>query len=138
MAGVAQPMSQADYQFGQAAMAGQASFLTRLVNDLNRARYPLTDDGDLPPDLVRRLLWYAYRLRGTAEEAWIYSLPPGTLVDWVTTAEESCADCLDMEATSPHVAEELDKFPGSGQTECVLNCRCFLRTADGQRCFTLD
>lgn len=136
LAGSRKPFGSADQQFAASVMLGQTLFISRLIADLHDGKYTV-DGGGVSDGLSRRLQWYAWRLRGTAEEAWALSLPAGTLVNWITTAEESCPDCQEMQADNPHEADKLDKYPGSGQTICALGCKCFLETTDGQRCFTL-
>jgi len=50
----------------------------------------------------------------------------GKQVNWIVNPGENCTDCLDMESGNPHDAKTLDKFPGSGQTQCRGNCNCTL------------
>ena len=47
-------------------------------------------------------------------------------MDWVTTAEESCEDCLENEAGSPYDPDKLPGVPGDGSTRCRTNCKCYL------------
>lgn len=53
----------------------------------------------------------------------------GSLVNWNVNPGENCGGCLDMQANNPHVASELDKHPGSGDTPCRGNCNCTLSAA---------
>ena len=139
LAGASAPMGEADTRFAQYALQQQSRYLTGLVNDLARGKDVQAADAvdTISAALSSRLLQWARRTRGTAEEAWALSLAPGTLVNWQTTAEESCTDCETLHAQNPHPRVTLDKFPGSGQTECRLGCRCYLETVGGERCFEL-
>lgn len=48
---------------------------------------------------------------------------------WERTANESCPDCIALEAGSPYTADTLPTYPGAGQTVCRTNCKCHLRFA---------
>lgn len=47
-------------------------------------------------------------------------------MDWVTTAHESCEDCLAREANSPYTRGTLPGVPGDGSTQCRTNCKCLI------------
>jgi len=78
-----------------------------------------------------RLRLYAERLRGTANWGAIDMLSPTDEIYWRDRKDESeCADCPEF-AKNVYVKGTLPAVPGDGHTECGVNCRCHLETADG-------
>ena len=47
-------------------------------------------------------------------------------LNWITTANESCDDCLDMQSKNPWEPTDLMRVPGDGSTECKTHCKCRL------------
>lgn len=131
-AGVASPMGESDEQFASATMRGQGSYITGLLNDLGRARYPLDADGNLPKDLLARILLYARRLRATMLDAWRLGLPSDTLIEWTLHPAEHCEDCLELNANGPYRAADLPTVPSAGDTKCLSNCACTLSIVNGE------
>lgn len=127
LAGNVAPLGLQDQQFAQSVLAEQAPYLTGLISDLHIGRYPLGEDGELPADLLARLLLYARRLRGTSNEAWARTMPTDTVYDWVEGDTHPCAVCPERAKGGPYTAETLPGFPGDGSTPCKSNCGCGLR-----------
>jgi hypothetical protein len=51
-----------------------------------------------------------------------------TEVIWVLTAAEHCVNCVELAGKGWMPIEELgDITPGSGATQCLTNCKCFLQ-----------
>lgn len=132
LAGILAPLGLQDQQFAQSVMAEQAAYIDGLIRAIQAGRY--TDAGGLDG----RLAMYARRLLGTANLAWALSLPAGTMVDWVLSSAEHCADCVARAAGGPYDAHTIPWVPGDGQSACTVNCRCELVTVDGERGFVLE
>ncbi len=49
-----------------------------------------------------------------------------TEVRWMLTFAEHCDDCLELAARGWMSKAELHQVPGDGETECLVNCRCYL------------
>ena len=54
-------------------------------------------------------------------------------VIWIKTAKESCPDCIELSRLGWQKAEPwpfrvggVNALPGSGATQCLTNCRCYL------------
>lgn len=136
LSGSTAPFSRVDRGAGTVIMFGQLRYLEGLIRDIEAGRYPVLHDGSLPRALTARLQLYANALRNTADRAWIGSLDGETLINWNTTAKESCPGCLAQEAANPHVARTMTTLPG-GET-CGASCRCELQIVGGAGGFTLD
>lgn len=136
LAGSVSPLGDADRRFAQVALTAQAAYLTGLLNDIGAARYPPQADGAMNAALVHRLLQWAHRLRGTANEAWGLAQPPGTLFYWdLGMVERHCAECPEREAASPYTIDTIPGWPGDMSTPCLDNCDCDVRTESDQRGF---
>lgn len=118
-------------------------FFGNFLRDLRQGRYgrPGTTAG---PDafreaqVVARSRSYARATRGTVHEAFADSLPETEQTWWELGEAEHCAhsprfryNCPDLAAGSPYPAGELPTVPGRGDTPCVNECHCHLRTASG-------
>lgn len=120
-----------------AVMVGQTGYLSNLVHGLRAGRYPLVD-GALSVALLARLMLYVGVLRATANETWVSSLPPQTMVNWVLGAVRNhCELCPEYAANSPYVASEMTVFPAGGDCPCLGNCACSLETVGGDSGFEL-
>jgi len=136
LAGVVGPIGEADSQFAASVMQEQAGYITGLLNDLGRSRYPLAEDGSLPGDLAGRIRLYVLRCRGTANEAWSMALPPDTLINWVLGPNKNhCPSCPEFAAGSPYRADALPTTPGSADCICLSACLCRLETVAGEMAF---
>ncbi len=117
---------------------GEAEYLVSFVADLAGDRY-LTDDGVDTAAIKRRARLYAGKLVGTANDAWVLTLPETTVYQWhLGQADGShCTDCPRIAAGSPYHHDSLPTVPGAGKTSCLANCRCWLETGTGQTGFRL-
>ncbi len=121
-------------------MRSQAPYITKLLNDLSNARYPVGEDGGIPDALRLRLWWYAERLRGTVNEAWGFGHPPGQQFLWNlgVNVESHCDVCPEREREShvvPYTAATIPGWPGDFSTPCKGFCDCNVTTVDGDECF---
>lgn len=125
-------------EFAASVMREQVPFVAGLVEDVAAGRYELADDGSLPPALKQRAELYALRLRGTANEAWVLSLSPNTLIRWTLDPSAlHCEKCKEYADGSPYTAATLPTTPGSADCLCLSRCRCELETVDGRGGFVL-
>ena len=125
-AGAAGPPGPADAAFAAQTMQGQSQYITGLLNDLGRGRYPDKEDGTPNGSLVNRLGLHADRLLGTANEAWVLSLNPDDRLRWVLGFPETehCQTCPERAANSPYRAGDVTFNPGDGTSECGTACLC--------------
>lgn len=138
LAGITTPIGAGDSQFAQSVMFEQSSFIEGLIQDIIIGRYPLID-GALPKDLIARILMYVHRLLGTANEAWVRSLPGDTLLYWTLGGNENhCETCPERAAHGAYIASEVTFFPGDGQSQCLTSCLCEWVTGDGQHSYMLE
>lgn len=139
LAGVDDPFGDDDTAFGQVQAAAEDAFLQSFVADLEAGRYR-NGDGELSEKAIAaRAAMYAYALLGSANEAWVMSLPPTTtLIYWHLGDSEHCPDCPDLETGSPYTPETLPTYPGAGDTECGGRCRCWLSSGSGYTGFNLS
>lgn len=78
--------------------------------------------------VMNRANLYLGRMRGTAGEAFVAASSDEDLFDWILGAtEKHCDDCPALAALSPYTKDTLFSYPGDGDTECLGNCRCYLR-----------
>jgi hypothetical protein len=125
-----------DARFAAGIVEGEHEYLRGFVQDLDH-RYTGEDgvrDGEA---VAARAKDYVGRVTGTANEAWTLTLPEETPLWWrLSQPEESaCTDCPELANASPWTPGDLVAHPGSNQTSCLQNCRCWLETASGQRGF---
>lgn len=131
------PFEADDTAYAAGIVNGEAEFLARFLADLESGRY-VGDDGFLLLDRITgRAELYANKLVGTANESWSLTQGEGVWYWWRTGANESCVDCLELEAASPFREDELPTVPGSCETACVMNCGCRLESSRGQSGFRL-
>jgi hypothetical protein len=137
-AGVLAPYGESDSLFGQLVAAGQSKFLGRFFDAIANAdpRY-VNEDGSLNSAAIeRRSGWYGLRTWGTANEAWTRSLHPATVIEWVLGGnEDHCETCPRLAAGGPYTPYTLPTYPRAGDTDCLMNCLCHLRTEDGRTSF---
>lgn len=110
----------------------ETQWLTGFVADLLDGRY---QDGDSWRDnaLHARSMLYVMKTRSTAYYGFTFNSPAENY-DWVLgAAEDNCEDCPVLASRSPWTTSTLFTFPGEGETNCFVNCRCHLvRLSDGQ------
>lgn len=131
-AGDLAPYDRDDLRFGQLVAQEQMAWLWKFQRDLEGGRY-----GTGEPDaaaIQRRAAMYVTRLYGTANEAW--GLTVNEPLWWrLGDSEESCRSCPRLAEGSPYAPGALRVWPKSGATECNINCKCRVTTADGRECF---
>lgn len=124
-----------DRAFAQDVLRGEDTFLAAFQEDLARGRYDSREDGTPRMGAIRqRAKMYLDRVRGTANEVW--ALTTGGLFYWEYDPEaENCSDCLELEAHSPYLWNNLPTYPRQGMTLCRTSCRCLLKAQDGSESF---
>lgn len=141
-AGIQGALDDDDVRFGSHSAEEQEQFLQGFVEDLGNGRYLSPNEEGKPETDVakieKRLTLYAMALAGTANEAWMHSLPDDTLFYWRDVRDKAeCSDCEKWALQGPYTRESLPAVPGDGKSQCKLNCRCELVTEDGERSFDL-
>lgn len=130
-AGATLPPNSIDEDLGWAQAEGQRPFLREFVADLGNGEYGRGEDFRVAM-VIRRAELYALRLAGTANEGWALNLATDMTVRWVDVNDEAeCPDCLSLAADGPYLVKDLPTYPGRGDTQCLMNCRCQLVTEDG-------
>jgi len=122
-----------DCMIGEAMANKQLPFLEKFVDDVVL--------GGLSAEAISaRAELYGHALYGTVNRVWAASQSPNTLIWWdLGPNENHCTQCPIMASNSPYKADELTTFPGDGNTDCVTNCKCTLRTEteEGPRIWTV-
>lgn len=134
------PAEADDRRFAEMVVDGEVEYLVRFMQDVSTGRYT-DEEGSLRAEPIqRRAALYADRIVGTANEAWVLTLPEGTAFAWELGAvdEGNCAVCPARAQGSPYTADTLPGTPGDHSTPCLANCRCSLRSAHGQSGFSLE
>lgn len=82
-----------------------------------------------------KILWrtslYTNTVRSAGNYSWLIYIEDDEIY-WELTGFEHCSDCPWLSATSPIPKELLYTVPGAGDTECLMNCTCYLRTKNGR------
>lgn len=134
-AGDLRDLTQEDVWAGLAAKDGEAPFLQSFMQDIAGGRYT-DEEGNLKLGAIRqRASLYVGKMRGSASEAWVKAGPQDEAITWVMLAIEHCRDCPEMASLNPWEPGDLWAYPGSGDTECLGNCKCILRRASGAESF---
>jgi hypothetical protein len=123
------------------ASAEQRRFILGFAQDLANGVYkPKAQGGRGARQRKARFALYSLRLGGTANAAWLGTLQAqnGTVeVLWVRHASESCQDCRVEASYGWRQASSLTRVPGSGGTQCLVRCKCRLRTREGAESYAL-
>lgn len=121
-----------DRRFAGQVVDGEAEYLAAFRADLEDGRY-----ADQPEAIARRAELYSGRLVGTANEVWALAGEETARYHWrLGGAEAHCEDCPALARGGPYTLAQLrGRFPGSNQTACLFNCRCYLEREDGARSF---
>lgn len=127
-----------DQQEGAAIADGEARFLQHFADDVASGRYTDAEGNLDAAKLTTRAKFYARRLLGTANEAFVTSSEAKHTFTWVMGASEHCGDCPLLASGSPYSADLLWTFPRSGGTECLFNCKCYLVRSGGLSGFLPD
>ena len=132
-AGDRTPPEADDRRFAEQVMRNEDLFIAGFLEDLDTGKY----DGLGVQPIMRRAQYYLKRVMGTANEAWALSTPGG--IWWVLGGDEGhCPDCPRLAAGSPYTALTLPTYPRACETDCLFNCKCYLRAEDGSRSFTYN
>lgn len=125
LGGVIVPTGALDQAYGQAEAQEQDPYVQGLAGDVAAGR--VSD-----AQAANRARMYAERLVGTANGAWVATLPADVMLEWVLDpAAGHCPDCPRFAKEGPYSRDELPAMPGDGTSRCLSNCRCYLRTLDG-------
>ena len=110
----------------------ERAFLEKFANDIQSGLY-VDELGNLRVDALRaRAELYAHRLYGTAQRGWLDAMPRTVMLYWIARDDTgTCFDCATLEANGPYTADTIPTWPGSGDTDCNVGCRCWIETADG-------
>lgn len=132
------PQNIEDLQAGVEAVEAQKPYMQKFVEDLGGDKY-VDEDGVIDTEAIQtRLFLYVEDTAGTANDEWLASLDPNTLVWWEDVKDAAeCEDCVMLAGQSPWRAEDLPTSPGNGDTQCLYRCRCHLRLGSGAQSFNL-
>lgn len=110
----------------------EADFLLGFLNDLFDQDERYFKEGEVVQDeILRRMRMYQGKMRGSAGWGFVDVKPPITEFNWVLGAvEDHCEDCPYNAEVSPWFKETLYTTPGSGDTPCLFNCKCWLEEAE--------
>lgn len=138
-AGNLDPFRLSDEMAGLIHKDAEAGWLHMFMNDIMSGRYT-DDEGNLRTGPIRsRANLYVGKMRGTAGEAWANNAPQDQRVKWILLAvEDHCLDCPEMARLTEEtefLPGQLWAYPGSGQTQCLGNCKCVLRLENGAESF---
>ena len=123
------PISPTDIRIGTENAKTQLQFLQKLAVDLQSGQ--ISD-----AQLEQRLKAFAQRIVGTANQSWVKALPQDASIIWNDEDDASeCEDCHQLAENGPYTPETIPTLPGLAQTECRINCRCWVTTEDGETSF---
>lgn len=118
---------------GIAAADSEADYLLSFLEDILEKddRY-FDEDGNILADKVaRRSRMYTGLMRGTANESWSNAQPDEAEIYWrLGAVEEHCSDCPELASLNPWSKDTLFAKPGSNETPCLFNCKCWLEVLD--------
>lgn len=128
-----------DEAVAQTVAEDERQYLNGFTDDIRAGRYDAEQPETGPPvpklgreRIIKRLLWYAGRLTGTANYAWVHASDPAAQFWWRLGAnEDHCDACPELAAASPWTSETLPTVPGANHTPCLFNCKCHLERIDG-------
>ncbi len=111
----------------------ELDYLQQFLADLSDKETPYRlDDGGFDEDsILRRMRMYQGKMRGTAGWGFVDKQSPVAEIEWILGAvEEHCPECPMMADLSPWDKGSLWTTPGSGETTCIFNCKCWLKSED--------
>ena len=124
-----------DQMAGIALKDTESEYLHGFMLDILNGRYT-DENGKLKIGAINsRSSLYVGKMRGSANESWTNYGPDDQKLSWVMLALEHCHDCPRLASLSPWDKTDLWAYPGSGDTECLGNCKCILRREDGSESF---
>lgn len=119
---------------GRKTTEGDSEWLARAVDsEVGHARglaAEVAAGASLTPDV--RAANYAASLDGVSWNGKVESQPEGTVIHWKLGLAEHCDDCILLAAHSPYDKYSLPATPRSGDTQCMMNCKCSLVFARGK------
>lgn len=131
-AGVRGPLSEMDLLVGRAMMDNESEYLQGFLLDIKDGRYGEIGAEDFRTGgVAQRCKLYVGKARGTAGEAFVQNSPEEALFEWIMTAQEHCTSCPIFAENGPYEKGTIPTTPGLGDTECLGNCKCYLRRSDG-------
>jgi hypothetical protein len=119
-----------DMLAGRAAKDKDSKFLNQFVQDIvDRDPRYVEQSGQIRANaVINRANLYIGRMRASAAESFVGACKDDELFDWILGAtEQHCEDCPALAALSPFTKSTLSTYPGEGDTECLGNCKCYLR-----------
>jgi hypothetical protein len=137
LAGATDAYGELDIAVGQLIAEEQAQYFETILRDALAGKFN-NEDGELDLEALEgRADRFTARLRGTANESWINALDSEEDVYWVlgSPPSGSCSVCPDLADNSPYKVTELPTYPGAGETPCMFNCDCTLRTESNKTGF---
>lgn len=119
------PREADDEKFGKLVADEQLQYLGRFERSIR--------DGELSDAQIRaRAQMYANRLCGTANEVFVLASVTSATFEWMLGGSENhCDDCPELAEAGPYTESTLPTVPRAGETECRMNCLCWLQRTDG-------
>lgn len=114
----------------------EADFVLGFLQDLmdKDPRYFLEDGTVATDEMLRRMRMYQGKMRGSSGWGFVDSFPAATEYWWrLGAVEDHCLDCPHNADVSPWYKETLYTTPGSGDTPCLFNCKCWLEEKQSGR-----
>jgi len=109
----------------------ESPYIQGFFQDLNNGAYVDGDGVFKTNQFINRMMMYVQKTRGTAYDGFVYG-SPGATFDWrIGAVEDSCPECPVWAEGGPYTEDTLAIKPGSGDTTCLTNCKCYLVRHDG-------
>lgn len=121
----------ADRLMAVAAKDEEQEWLQAFQDDVKSGRYQREDGTWMDGAMKTRAGLYVGKMRGTSNVSLVEHSPDDVEWAWVLLPENNCQDCPRIAARSPYTKATLFTHPGNGDTECLGNCKCFLKRTDG-------
>lgn len=107
-----------DRTFVANSVANEMRFLNQLVRDV------ATGQGSIPYGI--RAGYYGRGYESLYLVGQLQALPWETDIYWKLSATDHCKDCVSLADASPFSKATIPVVPGSGGTQCLFNCGCYL------------
>lgn len=107
----------------------EADYLARFLDAIQNGAFTDEETGTIIASRIdNRARLYLGKMRGTANDAFVYGSPDEADFYWKLGApEEHCEECPQLaELFNPSKKEHLFATPGSGDTPCLGNCYCHI------------
>lgn len=102
----------------QAAVNNEMRFVSQFLRDA------ASGAGTVPYGLRAASYTRGYESMYTVGQ--VQALPWETDIYWRLSASDHCKDCMSLSDASPFSKATIPVVPGSGGTQCLYNCGCFL------------